>query len=160
MHNISVKIWVKISSRTIPQQDLSYLATNGRSLCPKADLGLTRLFESFGGLFFVNFDCITRVYFYCSHHTVLTIRTVFSTVTKNIGYVKGDIKTNPRPQKLYRAGTAPPVFEILRSATPFVWHRGNRESLSHQVWHSPSSKAKQRFKFCSPLFIRNGDVSI
>ena len=30
---------------------------------------------------------------------------------------EGDIKTNPRPNKFYRAGTAPPGFEIPGSAT-------------------------------------------
>ena len=38
------------------------------------------LFGKFGGFVFV--DCITRLYFHCSHHTVLTICTLLSVVTK------------------------------------------------------------------------------
>ena len=77
------------------------------------------MFEISWGFVFVNFDCITRIYYFnCSHHTMFAICTLFSTLTtKHIGYVWMDIKTNPRSQKFYRAGTAPAGFEIPGSVT-------------------------------------------
>ena len=48
---------------------------------------------------------------------MFTICTLFSTLTtKHKVCVKG-IKTNLRPQEVYRAGTAPPGFEIPGSAS-------------------------------------------
>ena len=61
--------------------------------------------------------CITRICFNCSHHAMFTICTLFSSLTtKHKVCVKG-IKTNLRPQEVYRAGTAPPGFEIPGSAS-------------------------------------------
>ena len=66
------------------------------------------LFEFFGGLFFVNFDCKTRIYFYCGHHKLFTIWTLFFTVTKNIGYVWiGHQYKSQTPKILLRRDRAP-----------------------------------------------------
>ena len=48
------------------------------------------------GLFFVNFDCITRIYFDFSQHTMFTICILFTTlITKHRVCVKGH-KKNPQ----------------------------------------------------------------
>lgn len=61
----------------------SYCNILAKNFRPKADPGPGRsLLEFFGGLFFVNFDRITRIYFYFSHHTVFTICSLFSSVIK------------------------------------------------------------------------------
>ena len=74
-------------------------------------------FEFVLGLFFVNFDCILRIYFCFSHHTVFTIGTLFSTVTKNIGYVwRGHQGEGDKPQTV-PGPPPPPGFEIPGSAT-------------------------------------------
>ena len=58
-------------------------------------------------------DCITRINSNCSHHTMFTICTLFSTLTtKHRVCVKGASKQTSNP-----IGTAPPGFEIPGSAT-------------------------------------------
>ena len=57
----------------------------------------------FLGVVFVNFECKTRINFYCGHHTVFTICTLFSTVTKTIG----TSKQTPDPKKSKRRDSAP-----------------------------------------------------
>ena len=63
----------------------------------------------FWGFVFVNFDCKTGIYFYCGHHTVFTIMcTLFSTVTKTIGYVwMGHQSKSQTPKILLRRDRAP-----------------------------------------------------
>ena len=46
---------------------------------------------------------------------------------EKIGMCEGDIKTNPRPQEFYRAGTAPLGFEIPGSTT-------DRQSITNMLW--------------------------
>ena len=90
----------------------------------KADPGPARracapppsLFEFFflGGGCFVNCDCITRVYFHRSHHAVLTICTLFSTVTnEHTVCVKGTSKQTPDPMNSTAPGPRPPVLKFL-----------------------------------------------
>ena len=106
-----LNFYIKISKRHVytlyahgSTRALLLYARSDPVKCPrssKADPGPARRARAplkiVWGLFFINFDCLTRIYFHCSHHTVLTICTLFSTVTKKKkGYV---IQTNPRPQE-------------------------------------------------------------
>ena len=69
------------------------------------------LFYNKLGVVFVNFDCITRIYFNYNQHTMFTICLLFSKLTtKRKGICEKE--TFPRPQKFYRDGTAPPGFLI------------------------------------------------
>ena len=67
------------------------------------------LFEHFKGCIFENFESITRKNFVvinmqCEQYVLYSQ----FLLKKGIGYVWKDIKTNFRPKKLYRTGTAPP----------------------------------------------------
>ena len=73
----------------------------------------------FWGFVFVNFDCITRIYFNCSHHTMFTKCTLFSTLTTPAS------KQTPRTQEFYCAGTAPPILKFLDP--PLVCSMFNRK---------------------------------
>ena len=66
----------------------------------------TRRAPLFGNIF-VHFDCKTLIYFNFSQHAICTIWIN----SKSIGYVLRGIKTIPRPQELYCAGSAPPVLK-------------------------------------------------
>ena len=68
-------------------------------------------FENFQ-YFDLMFDCITRIFLNCSQYAMCTICTFYSNY-KSIGYVWGCIKTIPRSQESYRAGTAHPVLKFL-----------------------------------------------
>ena len=79
------------------------LSTRPRS-CSRADPGPARRARAPLKIF-INFDCITRINFHCSHHTVLTICTLFSTVTKKQRVcVKVSSKQTPDAKN---SGTAP-----------------------------------------------------
>ena len=77
------------------------------------------LFEIFWGFVFVNFDCITRNNINCCRHTMLTICTLFSTLTtKHRVCVKGASKETSDPKNSTATGPRPPPgFEIPGSAT-------------------------------------------
>ena len=95
------------------------LYINGMLSLAKADTGPARRALAPCLKFLVNFDCISHIYFYCSHHKVLTICTLFSTVTKKHRVCVKRIST--RGQEFYRAGTAPPSdFEIPGSTTDLM----------------------------------------
>ena len=71
-------------------------------------------FEIFQGFVFVNFDCITRIYFNCIHHTMFTICTQFSTLTtKHKVCVKGASKQISDAKNSTAPGTRPPVLKFL-----------------------------------------------
>ena len=61
------------------------------------------------GFVFVNFDCITCIYFNFSVQYDFFLYSNY----KSIEYVLRGIKTIPRPQELYCARTAPPVLIFL-----------------------------------------------
>ena len=88
----------------------------------KADSGLAHracatLFENVLGLFFVNFDCITRIYFNCSEHAMFTIRILFTTlIIKTFVYVKGH-QNNPHTPRILPRRDYAPGLEISGSAT-------------------------------------------
>ena len=74
------------------------------------------LFGFYLGGVFVNFDYTTRLLSYCSHHTLFTICTLFSTLTtKHKVCVKGTSKQPQTPRILPRRDRAP-GFEIPGSA--------------------------------------------
>ena len=88
--------------------------------------GARPLFELFLGLVFVNFDCITRIYFNSIHHTMFIICTLFFTfTTKHRVCVKGASKQksqNPRilPRR-YRPLPLPPrIFKFLDPPLPCI----------------------------------------
>ena len=71
----------------------------------------------FWGVVFVNLDCIIRIYLIvaimqCLQYVLCSLLSLYK-----IGYVWKGIKTNPRSQEFYRAGTAPPGFEIPGTVT-------------------------------------------
>ena len=94
----------------------------------KADPGQARRALAPCLKFLVNFDCISRIYFCCSHHKVLTICTLFSTVTKKHRVcVKRISKPNPRPGAknsnapgLHPPPPTPSGFEIPGSTTDLI----------------------------------------
>ena len=66
------------------------------------------LFENFLGLVFVNFDSITRMYFHCSEHAVLTISILSSTLTtKTENMCERALKHSQTPRILPRRDRAP-----------------------------------------------------
>ena len=66
------------------------------------------------------FDCITRIYFCCSHHTMFKIFTLLSTITKTQGMYEGNINTIPRSHSIASGPRTPPVFKIPGSATDIL----------------------------------------
>ena len=65
-------------------------------------------FEYFLGFVFVNVDCITRIYFDFSQHTMFKLCILFTTLaTKKIGFVWRGIRTNPGPKSSTAPGPAP-----------------------------------------------------
>ena len=89
------------------------------SLSAKADPGPAHrarapLFEHFWEFVFENFDCITRIFFSCSQHTMFTICISFSTLA-TITYIlcEGASKQSPDPTNSTAPGPRPPVLKFL-----------------------------------------------
>ena len=76
----------------------------------------TPIFRIFWGVVFVNFNCIICIYFNCSHHTMFTIFTLFSTLTtKHRLRVKGASKQTPDPNNSTMPRLRSPVLKFLDS---------------------------------------------
>ena len=71
--------------------------------------GARSLFEFFNWFVFVIFDCVTRVYFNCSHQTGFTICTLFSIITtKHRVCVKKHQNKPSDPEGFTEPGPPPP----------------------------------------------------
>ena len=80
----------------------------------------------------VNFDCIIRLYFNFSHHTMFTICTLFSSLTTKYGYVWRGHQDKPQiPRILPR-----------RDHAPRFWNSW----INHCRWSSINKKKIKRYQ--------------
>ena len=100
----------------------------------KADPGPAhrRLFRNFWRVVFVNFNCIICIYFNCSHHTMFTIFTLFSTLTtKHRLRVKGASKQTPDPNNSTMPRLRSPVLKFLDSPLTSMFQK----KISMWIWN-------------------------
>ena len=79
----------------------------------------TSLFENIFGVVFVNFDCITSIFFNCSKHAMCTIPGMYFILKfnyKTIGCVLRGNKTIPRPPEFY----PPPLLTFIVCMNDFT----------------------------------------
>ena len=107
---------------------------------PKADPAPARLFEIIWGFVFLNFDFITRIYFNCSHYSLLTISILFSTLTTKYRVCMKEESKQASDPKNSTPGPRPPVLKFLDP--PLYAQRFQREGIfivSFLVWHERPS---------------------
>ena len=162
-----LNFYIKISKRHVytlyahgSTRALLLYARSDPVKCPrssKADPGPARRARAplkiVGGLFFINFDCITRIYFHCSQHTVLAICNLFSTVTnKHRVRVKVSSKQTPDPKN---SGTAPyldpPRSSISRTPSNSV--KIGSVTTYMYTWHRRRNRAEKIPPHPPPLLI-------
>ena len=117
--------------------------------------GVRPTFEFFGGFVFVNLDCKTHIYFYCGHHTVFTICSLFSTVTKTIGYVWMGHQNKPQTPKILPRRDHGPQFwnSWIRydvGKTQHVLHLGDIKQIMLKIFEIPVIHVKC---ICNWLFV-------
>ena len=73
------------------------------------------------GLIVINFDCVTRMYFYCSQHAMITMYVIYSLLSLR----KGAYQNDPLAPKFYRVTSydipgSIPVYCVNNAYDDFV----------------------------------------